>query len=44
MARLRELCRVGRKLPFDISSVSADAVLDKLCFFLPYVDLSLTST
>lgn len=33
MARLRELCRVGRKLLFDFSSVSVDTVLNKLLLF-----------
>lgn len=35
MPRLRVLCRVGRKLPFDISYVSIGAVLNKLCLLFP---------
>lgn len=35
VTRLRELCRVGRKLPFDSSYVSVDAVLKKLYLLFP---------
>lgn len=33
MARLWELCRVARQLPFDISSVSVDAVFPTIYGF-----------